>query len=288
MFGSQPIGMHRPAFVPPRQGDEAAAAAISASNPAASLAPMAAFMALPHHQEALNETNSNTIKCIPDYRNRIKKIIKFWKSDYPDYYEQVVVQLTPEQRANKRVFHTSTQDLQYNILDPLALQNFMSANKVKPNGKEYSFDHIRKYHDAILFCEGLAELVIPATYKSSMKAYLDNMKKEKTKAKSGGKTDEQEADQIPYALYKEIFSWALESGNLMVWAFTVVQWNVMGRSCNVAPLGFCNLSRKEANDSVVIEFDTNKQDQTGVNTSPKNCYANPFQPLTCMFLALGC
>ena len=62
----------------------------------------------------------------------------------------------------------------------------------------------------------------------------------------------------------------------------------MGRSCNVAPLGFRNLSRKEANDSVVIEFDINKQDQTGVNMSPKNCYANPFEPLTCMFLALGC
>ena len=67
------------------------AAAIPVSNLAAELAPMAAFMALPYHQEALNETYINTIKCIPDYRNRIKNIIKFWKSDYPDYYEQVVV-----------------------------------------------------------------------------------------------------------------------------------------------------------------------------------------------------
>ena len=74
----------------------------------------------------------------------------------------------------------------------------------------------------------------------------------------------------------------------MLWAFTVVQWNCMGRSVNVSPLGFHNLSRLDGADSVVIEYDKNKKDQAGENTSPKNCYANPYEPLHCMFLALGC
>lgn len=57
---------------------------------------------------------------------------------------------------------------------------------------------------------------------------------------------------------------------------------------NVDPLGFHNMSRKGGSDSVVFHYDSNKKDKTGENTSPKNCYANPFQPLVCLFLALGC
>lgn len=48
------------------------------------------------------------------------------------------------------------------------------------------------------------------------------------------------------------------------------------------------MSCKEASDSIVIHYDYNKKDQKGETTSPKNCYANPFNPAVCMFLALGC
>lgn len=282
--------MHRTGF---RHGGESKGTRSTAEadppSPAKAIpAPMAAFTALPHHQDALDETNSNTIKCIPDYRNRIKRMIVFWKSNYPDYYEQIVVPLTPEQKANTRFYYNAEDDLRYNILDPLSLQNFMSATKTKPNGKEYSYDHIRKYHDAILYCAAIAKLQLPPPYRSSMKAYLENMKKEKATAKIGGKTDEQEADPIPFVLYKDICQWSLESGNLMLWTYTITQWNCMGRSCNIAPLGFRNISRKEANDSIAIKYEMNKQDQTGVNTSPKNCYANPFEPAVCIMLAMDC
>lgn len=97
---------------------------------------------------------------------------------------------------------------------------------------------------------------------------------------------EQDADPISFSLYEWICKWAIESGLIMVWAFTCMQWNCMGRSVNIAPLGLHNLSCKEAADSIVIHYDSNKKDQTGENTSPKNCYANPFNPFVCMFLAL--
>ena len=38
----------------------------------------------PDHLDALRETESNTVKCVPDYRNRIKHIIKFWAEHYPE------------------------------------------------------------------------------------------------------------------------------------------------------------------------------------------------------------
>ena len=75
---------------------------------------------------------------------------------------------------------------------------------------------------------------------------------------------------------------------MMVWAFTCLQWNCMARCINIAPLGFHNMSCKDAADSVVFQYDYNKKDQVGDNTSPKNCYANPFDANCNLFLALGC
>ena len=121
-----------------------------------------------------------------------------------------------------------------------------------------------------------------------MKAFLRTAKKEKAGAKSDGHLEEQDADEIPWALFQAIFGWALSAGNIIVWCFTILQWNVIGRSINFDPIGFRNLSRDGGNDSIVIKYHRNKKDQAGENTSPKNCYANPNNPTVCLFLALGC
>ena len=47
----------------------------------------------PDHLEALRETESNTVKCVPDYRNRLKHVIKFWKEHYREYYDEVIVRI---------------------------------------------------------------------------------------------------------------------------------------------------------------------------------------------------
>ena len=46
--------------------------------------------ALPEHQAAHDETMSNRVQCIPDYRRRIAAFITFIKTDYRAYYDQVV------------------------------------------------------------------------------------------------------------------------------------------------------------------------------------------------------
>lgn len=66
-----------------------------------------AIEALPDHQAAHDETMSNRVGCIPDYRRRIKKFIQFINEDYHTYYEQIVFDLSPEQRENKGVYYNA-------------------------------------------------------------------------------------------------------------------------------------------------------------------------------------
>jgi hypothetical protein len=75
-------------------------------------------------------------------------------------------------------------------------------------------------------------------------------------------------------------------GNIFVWTFTVLQWNCIGRSASIDPLGIHNLGIGAA-DSYKIKYDDSKSDSTGEKVSPKNMYANPFDPTICSVTALG-
>ena len=79
--------------------------------------------------------------------------------------------------------------------------------------------------------------------------------------KGAGQIDKQEADIITFLLFQKICQWAVESGFIMVWLFTIMQWHCMGGSVNIAPLCFHNISCKEATDSIVIYYDSNKKDK---------------------------
>ena len=94
--------------------------------------------------------------------------------------------------------------------------------KIRPGGKHYGFEHVRKYHDSILYCAKLAKVDLPRGYASEMKAFLKTLKKEKATAKREGQIDEQDADEIPWTLFEAICNWALASGNVMVWCSTAV------------------------------------------------------------------
>ena len=119
-----------------------------------------------------------------------------------------------------------------------------------------------------------------------MKSFIDSLKKEKVKAKKRGETDERESDPIPYELYRKLCKYAIDMGNMFVWAFTVTQWACMARSISIDDMTFGQISI--ASDSLVIEYCDSKADQKGERTSPKNCYANPFDLNVCIFTALGC
>ena len=168
------------------------------------------------------------------------------------------------------------------------------SNKKHKDGKftadgnpiHYSYSHVRKYHDAILYGSHRAKVPLPEIYEIEMTGYLDSIKKEKTSAKKRGELDEQEADPINFELYRLICKLAIKSGNIFVWAFTVMQWSCMARSINIDDLTFAMASL--GTDSLIVEYADSKADQKGERTSPKNCYANPFDFRVCIFTALGC
>ena len=104
-------------------------------------------------------------------------------------------------------------------------------------------------------------------------------------AKREDNVDENDADQIPFALYRLIGEWAVEIGNVFTWTFMLCQWNCMARSASIDPLGIHNLS--SGTDSFKITYDDSKTDGAGERVSPKNIYANPFDPHVCPATALG-
>ena len=113
----------------------------------------------------------------------------------------------------------------------------MAKNPDKKD-KIMSYDHIQKYHDAILFGSKQAKKMMPNLYYIEMKTFLNNYKKEVTSAKKEGKIDEQESNPFTFPLFTLLCSWFLEAGNIFAWIFLIFQWNCMAHSISIDYLGF--------------------------------------------------
>jgi hypothetical protein len=242
------------------------------------------------HLAAMQQTADfkRKAKTAVDMRRRIKQIYSWLQLNYPEYCEEGgVVSLTPEQQQDPAEHHFTNQfDLNYSRLNVYFIKAFIGSVKVKGNGKHCSFVHLRKFRDAVKFGAEEAHQDLPEDFDREMKQFLLSCKKEVTNEKKKGNLDEQESDPISFILYELICKWALESNNVLVWVWTVIQWNCMARSASIDPLGFHNISKGV--DSIVIKYDDSKADNAGEKVSPKNIFANPFNPYICSFLSLGC
>ena len=72
---------------------------------------------------------------------------------------------------------------------------------------------------------------------------------------------------------------------MLIWTFSLLQWNCMARLKNIGDLTYHNFTTD--NDYIKIQYDKTKVDQAGEKIKDKHVYANPFNPLVCYFLALG-
>lgn len=239
------------------------AAAADAAVAAAGLGDIAVH---PEHAAELLETEKNTVESLPKFRKMIAEMMRWWKANYPELYDKIVFDLTDEEKNDlSKHYHDATRDLRYDLLDPKWVKLFLSGEKKwkdKAKKIQYGFDHPRRYHDAILKCSGLSQYQLHPRYRTVMKAYLDNMKKEKAKAKGKNQVEEHDADPIGIGLYEQLCEWAVEAGTkpgVFVWAFMTMQWNIMGRTVNVDPLGFHNI-KKSQHDSIILQYDSNKMD----------------------------
>ena len=219
---------------------------------------------------------------------------RLWLDDkYPYVYSQTVFELTEEQKAQpNRFYYDATHDFRYDQLEAMWIKLFISdTKKWKDDAKtmQYSYDHPRRYHDALLKCCEVSDFELHPQYRSQIKSFLENLKKEKATAKANNQLTENDSDPIGMPLLERLCLWCVSCGSLtamFVWAFIVTQWNLMGRTVNVDPLGFHNI-KKGDHDCIIISFDKNKCDRKGEKTTPKHCYANPKKPLVNLFLALG-
>ena len=99
MFNGQPPGVYMPGYTnrssPTTNNDDSdRGGSMAGTN----------IEAKEDHLDALCKTESNTVKCVWDYRNHLKHIIRFWKEKYPEYYNEVVFDLLEEQRVDKRCY----------------------------------------------------------------------------------------------------------------------------------------------------------------------------------------
>ena len=102
--------------------------------------------------------------------------------------------------------------------------------------------------------------------------YLKAYKKELAQGKKREIVDKKETDPISWALFVHILTWAVSSGNVFVWVYSLLQWNLMARSVNIDPLGFHNFQMGD--DSIRCTYNYSKTDQAGDFVTAKNIYVN--------------
>ena len=241
------------------------------------------------HKESVRTTlnNDREQETRRNYRNRVKEMCIFLRQNYRNYCDAGGIrELTVEEQMNPDFFyHNNTLDLKYEGMNIKLILAFFATKKTKPNGKTSSFSHIRKYHDAILYGAEKVKERLPTEYYEAMEKFLSAFKKECAKAKSEGNLDEREADPISWALFRIILEWALSENNIFVWVFSLLQWGCMARSINIGVLGFHNFRLGE--DNIICRYDKHKSDQTGETAHDKHLFANPFDGLVNLYLALG-
>jgi hypothetical protein len=243
----------------------------------------------PEHILAVNATKTresadNTRKA---HRRRLKTLINWLMCNYPDYFEVGTRILSTEERNDPmKFYHTCDRDLVYEGLRVDMIIAYMAANKQKTGSdKLFSYTHIRKIYDAVLFGARTSKQVLSSKFYSEMEVFLRSFKKESADARSRGMVDEKAADPISFTLYRFILQWAMESGNVLVWVWTILQWNLMARSISIDPLGLHNFSISE--DHFVVRHDSTKSDKEGEKLHNKGVYCNPLDPLLCPGLSLG-
>ncbi len=123
-----------------------------------------------------------------------------------------------------KFYHTCDRDIVNEGFRFDMVLAFMAGNKRKDNDKMFSYTHMLKIHDAILFGARTVMKVLLSNYYTEMDSFLLSFKKENADAHSKGNVDKKSADPITNSLFQTIHTWAVEQKNIFVcWVWTILQ-----------------------------------------------------------------
>jgi hypothetical protein len=200
-------------------------------------------------------------------------IFFFFSLNDKDYYSVGIRKLSKAdcRRVTLDLFHyKNTHDLIYTGISVQMVKSFLAHKKQKADGNKSSYIQLCKYYDAILWGSQQAKQLLPGAFYEEFEKFLTSYRKETVDAKKEGKLDEQEVDPISWSLFKLILSWVLDTSNIFVWTYSILQRNnCMARSVNIGSIGFHNF--RASKDHIVCCNDDTKMDKTG-----KMCTNKPF------------
>ena len=114
-----------------------------------------------------------------NYRQRIKKIISYWKNNHPQYYLIGVRKVSQEELTKPSLYFYNKycEDIIYSGLNYKFVLEFLSKTKVKNDGNIKSFEDIRKYKDAILWGSIVRGERLPIEFHEEIEKFLADYKK---------------------------------------------------------------------------------------------------------------
>ena len=147
------------------------------------------------------------------------------------------------------------------------------------------FDHRRKHCCSLKYGRKLANGLFNIELANSMADIITGLKVANAELKHKGQVEENEADEMPSALFEFMCECAMHDGNALWWAMSVLQWSLMARVQNIDDLVFRSFTM--GSDTIRAKFNQTKMNQTGSKTTSKHCYANPFNVTRCLFTSLA-
>ena len=115
-------------------------------------------------------------------------MIKWTRINYPNYCTRGLVALTEEQMADTPKYYKCTHDFKYDVLNVDILKAFISSGKVKEikdDGTKifYSFDHLQKYKDAVLYGARRQKVKLGDIFTGQIDAFMESSKRRIKKRK---------------------------------------------------------------------------------------------------------
>jgi archaellum component FlaC len=229
-----------------------------------------------------------------NYASKVK-IITEWMLEYsPESIdEDGHIKIPAEKEAVLKFFgHICSEASK---LDSTMIDSYENDSKKK---SPMSVSNVKGYRSALVDLYKKKHLQLDPCLDTELKAVLDGYEKLINNLKKDGKMKNNEGKRhlkpngytmLAEALMKKK-PWETGNGQswttvTFAWSFFVLMWNLMSRADSVDSIMLQHIEWSE--DSLVIEEQGHKGDQTGENKYGKHIYANPFEPEKCPILSLS-